>query len=218
MSNIFTKHATSINFAALVRQGHLSVFVAEIKVKESVHSFTLNRSSRPRRGVAPSEDLAKIREQLAKVKEDILKNAIENVKSLSGKAKTRGNEAFQRGNFQKSTYHYSMAIRLDPGNHVNYSNRSASHASQGKWQNALEDAEKCIRLAPDWGKGFARKAAALLGMGQAGEALKVYKAGLKAEPGNVACKNGIASAKESIRMHQQRYEDMWGKSSPASSS
>ena len=137
----------------------------------------------------------------------------DNLKALSSKAKVKGNQAFQSGDFQKATYHYSMAIRLDPSNHVNYSNRSASYASQGKWQNALEDGEHCVKIRPEWGKGYARKAAALLGMGQAGEALKVYMSGLKAEPGNDACKNGIAEAKESIRMHQQRYEDMWGKSS-----
>ena len=133
------------------------------------------------------------------------------MKALSMKAKSKGNEAYQCGDFQKATYHYSMAIRLDPGNHVNYSNRSASYACQGNWQNALEDGERCIKISPNWGKGFARKAAALLGLGQAGEALKTYKAGLKADPGNEACKGGIAEAKESIRMHQQRYEDMWGK-------
>ena len=87
----------------------------------------------------------------------------------------------------------------------------SSYASQGQWEKALEDGERCIKLAPGWGKGFARKAAALLGLGQAGEALKVYMAGLKAEPGNDPCKKGIAEAKESIRMHQQRYEEMWGK-------
>ena len=130
---------------------------------------------------------------------------------LSAKAKAKGNDAFREGDFKRATHHYSMAIRLDPGNHVNYSNRSASHASLGRWQDALDDGERCIRMAPLWGKGFARKAAALLGMGQSGEALKVYKAGLKAEPGNQACKSGIAEAKESILRHRQRYEEMWGK-------
>ena len=149
------------------------------------------------------DDLKREKEAVAQPKDDL--------KPLSTKAKLKGNEAFQGGNFQKATHHYSMAIRLDPGNHVNYSNRSASYASLGKWQNALDDGEQCIKLAPQWGKGFARKAAALLGMGQAGEALKVYMAGLKADPGNGACKNGIAEAKASIRAHQQRYEDMWGK-------
>ena len=132
------------------------------------------------------------------------------LRDLSAKAKAKGNLAFQSGDYLKATHHYSMAIRLNPGNHVNYSNRSASLASQGKWERALEDGERCIKLAPGWGKGYARKAAALLGMGQAGEALKVYKAGLRAEEGNVACVSGIAEAKEAIRMHQQRYQDMWG--------
>ena len=54
------------------------------------------------------------------------------------------------------------------------------------------------------------------GATQAGEALKVYLEGSKAEPGNAACKNGIAEAKASIRQHQQRYEDYWGDRAKAS--
>ena len=72
-----------------------------------------------------------------------------------------------------------MAIRLDKYNYVMWSNRSAALCGVGHWDKALTDAERCLKLAPSWGKGFARKGAALVGLGQGGEALKVYLAGLK---------------------------------------
>ena len=129
-------------------------------------------------------------------------------------AKERGNAAFKARDFVKAAHQYSMAIRLDPGNHVLFSNRSAAYASQGSWDKAHADACRCVKLRPGWGKGYARKGAALVGQGQAGEALKVYKQGLAAEPGNAACKDGIADAKEAIRRNQRAYEEFTGEKHP----
>ena len=129
-------------------------------------------------------------------------------------AKERGNAAFKARDFVKAAHQYSMAIRLDPGNHVLFSNRSAAYASQGSWDKAHADACRCVKLRPGWGKGYARKGAALVGKGQAGEALKVYKQGLAAEPGNAACKDGIADAKEAIRRNRRAYEEFTGEKHP----
>ncbi len=35
---------------------------------------------------------------------------------------------------------------------VMYSNRSAANASLARWNEALEDAEACTTIAPDWSK------------------------------------------------------------------
>jgi hypothetical protein len=51
------------------------------------------------------------------------------------------------------------------------------------WMKAVEDAEKCISIKPDWGKGYGRKGAALHGMGDLEGAHKVYTDGLAVEPG-----------------------------------
>ena len=42
-----------------------------------------------------------------------------------------------------------------------YSNRSASFLKLSKVSQALQDAEKCVELRPDWDKAHFRKAAAL---------------------------------------------------------
>ena len=107
-----------------------------------------------------------------------------------------------------------MAIRMDKTNHVLFSNRSAARCGLGRFEEALADAERCVRMAPKWGKGYGRKGAALTGLGQGGEAVKAYVAGLAAEPGNEALREGLAEAKRAIRAAQDRYEEMWGKPAP----
>jgi stress-induced-phosphoprotein 1 len=61
-----------------------------------------------------------------------------------------------------------QAIELDPQNHVLYSNRSACYASLKEFNKALEDANVCVRLSPQWSKGYGRKGAALHGLGDLG--------------------------------------------------
>ena len=65
-----------------------------------------------------------------------------------------------------------------------------------------------------WGKGYGRKGAALTGLGQGGEAVKAYLAGLGQEPDNQALRAGLAEAKNAIREAQNRYKEMWGKDAP----
>eukprot|EP00960_Hanusia_phi_P077617 768717-Hanusia_phi.AAC.8 len=95
--------------------------------------------------------------------------------------KAKGNAAFSAKNYSEAVDFFSQGINLDPNNHVLYSNRSASHAGL----HALKDAEMCISIKPDWGKGYGRKGAALHGKGDFEGALKAYKDGLAHEPGEV---------------------------------
>ena len=67
--------------------------------------------------------------------------------------KELGNKLFVVGKFDEAAKHFSDAIAEDPTDHIFYSNRSACYASVGKLSAAVEDAEKCIELKPDWGKG-----------------------------------------------------------------
>jgi len=66
--------------------------------------------------------------------------------------KDKGNAALANGDYEQAIEHYTQAIALDPNNHVLFSNRSAAYAKQGKYQNALEDAEKTVSIKPDWPK------------------------------------------------------------------
>lgn len=66
--------------------------------------------------------------------------------------KDKGNAALQAGKFDDAVKYYTEAIALDENNHVLYSNRSAAYAKAGTYRLALEDAERTVRLKPDWGK------------------------------------------------------------------
>ena len=66
--------------------------------------------------------------------------------------KQKGNDAMKSANFESAVRFYSEAISLSPENHVLYSNRSAAYMKLGRYQKALEDAEKTIEIKQDWGK------------------------------------------------------------------
>ena len=54
-----------------------------------------------------------------------------------------------------------QGIKEDPESAILYSNRSAALLQLRKAAKALEDAEQCISLRPDWDKGHYRKGLAL---------------------------------------------------------
>jgi len=72
--------------------------------------------------------------------------------------KKKGNTEFKAKNFKEAAEHYSEAIKLDPNDHVFFSNRSGCYTSLGRFEDALSDADICVEIKPDWPKGYTRKA------------------------------------------------------------
>ena len=66
----------------------------------------------------------------------------------------------------------------------------------GKLNAAIEDAEKCIEIKPEWGKGHSRLGVALFKKGDLDGAQKAYSAGLACDPNNVQCDDGIAEVRK----------------------
>lgn len=113
--------------------------------------------------------------------------------------KEKGNAALAEGKFAEAINCYTNAIKVDPKNHVLFSNRSAAYAKAHEYIKALEDAEETVKLKPDWGKGYSRKGSALAYLGRTKEAIEAYEEGLKHDPNNSQLKDGLMEVKAQLR-------------------
>ncbi|KAL3666307.1 hypothetical protein V7S43_008559 [Phytophthora oleae] len=86
-----------------------------------------------------------------------------------------GNDAFKRRQFEEAKQLYSEAIQLQSTDHLLFGNRSAACHQLKEYQQALDDAERAIDLAPSWPKGYLRKAAACEALQDWDEALVAYE-------------------------------------------
>jgi len=103
--------------------------------------------------------------------------------------KAKGNAALKKKEFDEAIKCYTEAIKINGSNQVYYSNRSAAHLSKNDIANALKDAEQCIKIKPDWGKGYLRKAQALRKMGDSRGEMDAYQAGIDKCPTDKALRN-----------------------------
>lgn len=117
--------------------------------------------------------------------------------------KNKGNQEFAAGNFTEAINYFSKAIQLDGSNNVLFSNRSACYAALHKYMDALDDADTCIALKPDWAKGYVRRGAALHGLRRFADAAAAYEKGLQVEPSNAACSQGLADVKNAQAAEQR---------------
>lgn len=108
--------------------------------------------------------------------------------------KERGNAAFGKKKFDEAIKSFSRCIELDPSNEVYFSNRSAAYASLERWQEAADDAKRCVGLKAGWAKGWARLAAACMGLKLYPDAKEAYDRALKIEPTDQALQKGSERA------------------------
>merc|ERR1719181_2114869 len=99
-------------------------------------------------------------------------------------AKERAIEAFNEQNYKASVDLLKKAIKLDPENHIFYSNRAAAYMALEQYDKALADSDECIRLQPTWAKGFSRRGAALFRMDKLGPARDAFEKGLELDQDN----------------------------------
>ncbi|KXZ55488.1 hypothetical protein GPECTOR_2g1037 [Gonium pectorale] len=112
--------------------------------------------------------------------------------------KDQGNEEFKKENYLKAAALYTQAIKEDPKNAVLYSNRSAALLKLNKVTKAMEDAEMCISLKPEWEKGYFRKGAVLEATDKMHEALDVYQAAAKLVAGGEAAHKELSNKIRSL--------------------
>ncbi|KAK7097346.1 LON peptidase N-terminal domain and RING finger protein 3-like isoform X2 [Littorina saxatilis] len=88
--------------------------------------------------------------------------------------KAEGNKFFEKRDFERAIKFYSEAISLSDADHLLFSNRSHAYNALDQYDKALEDAEKVVKMRPDWPKGFFRKGLALYGLGRYEEAVIAF--------------------------------------------
>jgi len=98
--------------------------------------------------------------------------------------KEAGNKAFASKDYDTAISLYTEAIAFDPKNHVYFSNRSACRGGKGQWDEAASDARECLRLNPNFLKGYYRLAAAQIELGEFEGAGVTVRSGLRADPDN----------------------------------
>ena len=90
----------------------------------------------------------------------------------------QGTEAFKVGDYEEAQEKWTAALRRRPDDATLLSNRSAAWLALGEKKLALEDAERCVEVKPDWYKGYGRLGAALYAFGKLDDAIAAYKKGL----------------------------------------
>lgn len=116
--------------------------------------------------------------------------------STAEEHKAKGNAALVAKNFSEAIEHYTNAINVDGTNHVFYSNRSAAYLSKNDAINALDDANACIGLNPNFPKGYSRKGAALHSLKRFNDSITAYEEGLEKFSTDQGLLNGMEAAKK----------------------
>jgi len=117
--------------------------------------------------------------------------------------KEKGNRAFSEKRFDEAINLYTEAIKIDGRNHVYFSNRSAAYMGKNMYTNALDDAEQCVKLNPKWGKGYFRRAVALLALGRASDAESVLQDGIRADPSNADLRTKLEEVHKTLEKERR---------------
>ncbi|KAG0727979.1 Stress-induced-phosphoprotein 1 [Chionoecetes opilio] len=130
------------------------------------------------------EKLLKEQQRVAYV--DLAKSEVE---------KENGNELFRKGDYPAAVRHYSEAIRRNPDDAKIYSNRAACYTKLAEFNLGLKDCDECIRLEPNFVKGYVRKGKIHQGLKQFSQAQNAYQ---KAIDIDANCQDAATGFRECI--------------------
>jgi stress-induced-phosphoprotein 1 len=133
----------------------------------------------------------------------------------AAEAKAKGNAFFLKKQYPEAIDWYTKAIKADPHDSTFYSNRCAAYMGLDKFQEALGDAEMCIKLQPAWVKGWYRKGAALMSLSRYEEAAMAFRKGIEYEPQNDDLKGRLEEAERQAKYAPKRFKDDGSALSPA---
>lgn len=115
--------------------------------------------------------------------EDANASALDTLVLQSRQLAIRGNEAANVGQYTVAVRLFTEAIRLDPNDHRFFGNRSYCYDQLGQHEKALKDAERAIKIAPQWPKGHFRRGTSLRGLGKYIDAESAFEEVLRLDKG-----------------------------------
>eukprot|EP01126_Amoeba_proteus_P048321 TRINITY_DN557_c0_g1_i14.p1 TRINITY_DN557_c0_g1~~TRINITY_DN557_c0_g1_i14.p1 ORF type:complete len:482 (+),score=108.22 TRINITY_DN557_c0_g1_i14:432-1877(+) len=121
---------------------------------------------------------------------------------LSLAAREEGNELFKQHKVPEAIKCYTEAIKRQPDNHINYSNRAAAYIKLMALPEALKDSDKCLELDPTFVKGYIRKGTCHMLLKENQKALEILDKGLKLDPNNLEIKAALNKVVEQIGQGQ----------------
>ena len=107
------------------------------------------------------------------------------------KLKEKGNECIRQKNYKDAALYYTSALSKDPCSHTVFSNRSLAYSKLQQFESALQDANKCIELVPNFARGYLRKSVALTGLGENSKALAAAEQGYKLRGSDTICRSCV---------------------------
>jgi len=128
-------------------------------------------------------------------------------KQQAAEAKDKGNKFFSAQKYPEAIQWYTKAIQYDSTDSAFYSNRAAAYMAINKFDDALKDAESCIKAKPDWVKGHYRKGLALMSLNRYGDAVRAFDRGLEVDANNADIKGKLGEAKDKARFEVKRVDD-----------
>ncbi|KAM3574932.1 hypothetical protein VYU27_003158 [Nannochloropsis oceanica] len=123
-------------------------------------------------------------------------------------AKDRGNEAFRAGRWPDAVKEYEEAIKRDPTNAAYHNNLAAALSKLMDFPAAKAACEKAIALDAKYVKAWAKKGDIEFFMKEYHRALESYKHGMKIEPNNSLCVQGLQKTMMKIRESSSEEADM----------
>lgn len=96
----------------------------------------------------------------------------------------RGYEEASKGNFRCALDWFSSALEIDPRDHVSLANRSVCYFQLSRYEEALRDAEKVIRVKPTDPKGYVLQSRALTRLRRLSDAERTLLQALQLTNGN----------------------------------
>jgi tetratricopeptide (TPR) repeat protein len=132
-----------------------------------------------------------------------------NLMALSENLRREGNDLLGRGMLDEAIEKYTEALLVTPSDHLLFSNRSAARLLRKQYDLALDDAEQCVKLAPEWGKGYLRKFNGLWEIGDVHAARAICEEAMtRLSSTELECLNGLLG-KCDIELFRRRLTGTW---------